>query len=251
MILDWSPGKGWAQVSELIHPREQQVTLSQPGRSIPSTGAVGQPLMSQSWGCSQWRTPKPRLCSAAAAPGVPGSSLVIPDSKMGKHRESPCRCFQGILVPLSNGQGLRDSWLQGHLHIPTQNPTSKGAATAHRHGRGCSTSPRIPKPSLSGCGTWGAVGPGKPPGPSTPNNYPFSQCQLTIPTQVMANQESSQPVVPNSDHLTSSNPVSCFPRYFLTHPQLHLCLVAVPALGGDRGLHTGSRQDKAEGEWGS
>lgn len=166
---------------------------------------------------------------------------------MGKHRESPCRCLQGIPVPWSwrtAGSGITCT-------IPTPNPRANGAVTAHGHGRRCSASPRIPKPSLPGCGTWGAADTGKPPGPSTPNNFPFSQCQLPVPTQVMTNQESSQPVVPNSDHLTSSNPVSCVPRYFLAHPRLHLYLVAVPALGGDRGLHTGSRQDKAEGEWGS
>lgn len=149
-------------------------------------------------------------------------------------------------MPWSNGQGLRDSWLWDHLHH--SHPKSHSQGCSHSP-RGCSPSPGIPKPSLSGCGTWAAAAPGKPPGPSSPDNFPFSQCQLTVPTQVMANQESSQPVVPNKDHLTSSNPVSCFPRYFLTRPRLRLCLVVVPALGGDRGLHTGSRQDKAE--WGS
>lgn len=225
--------------------------LSQPGMSIPGTGSVGQALVSRSWGCSQRGIPKPRPCPAAAASGVPGSSLGIPDSNMGKPRESPLQVFSGDPTALEQWPGAEGQLAPGSPAPFPPESHIQGCSHSPRACPGCSTSLRLPKPSLSARGIGGAADTGKPPGPSTPNNFPFSQCQLTVPTQVMANQESSQPVVPNSDHLASSNPVSCFPRYFLTHPRLHLCLVAVPALGGDRGLHAGSRQDKAEGEWGS
>lgn len=106
------------------------VPLSQPGRSIPSTGAVGQPLVSGSWGCSQRRIPKPRPCPAAS--GVPGSSLGIPDSKMGKPRESPLQVFPGDPTALEQWPGAEGQLAPGSpAPFPPKSPI-----------QGCSHSPR-------------------------------------------------------------------------------------------------------------
>lgn len=160
----------------------------------------------KSWGCSQWRIPKPRLCPAAS-----GSSLVIPASKMGKHRESSLQVFPGD--PWSHDQGLRDSWFWDHLHHSPQNPRAEGAATARLL--------NVPLPqefpnffSLA-VGTWGASR------TLHPNNFPFSQCQLPLPTQVMGHQEKFSASCSQQRPFNILKSSFMFSQVFFKH--IHLC----------------------------